>query len=142
LNKAYEYRHLVTLEETNAVGNVYFVNHIAWQGRCREQFLHEHVPEILSRIGRDLCIVTMSCSCNYIAEVQPFDVVIVRMRLAQVRQNRMTLSFEYFRDEELIATGQQEIAFMLREGESLTPIPIPAKLAAVTSEYAIRTPVA
>ncbi|HVR11545.1 MAG TPA: acyl-CoA thioesterase, partial [Thermoanaerobaculia bacterium] len=40
----FEYRHLVGFEETNLVGNVYYVNHLRWQGRCREMFLLEHAP--------------------------------------------------------------------------------------------------
>ena len=31
----YEYRHIVSFEETNLVGNVYYVNYLRWQGRCR-----------------------------------------------------------------------------------------------------------
>ena len=37
--RAFEYRHVVSFEETNLVGNVYFANHLSWQGRCRELFL-------------------------------------------------------------------------------------------------------
>ena len=32
----YEYRHIVGFEETSFVGNVYYVNHLHWQGRARE----------------------------------------------------------------------------------------------------------
>ena len=28
----YELRHIVGFEETNLVGNVYYVNHLRWQG--------------------------------------------------------------------------------------------------------------
>src|SRR5882672_2394132 len=44
MSRAYEYRHIVGFEETNLVGNVYYVKHVAWQGRVREMFLREHVP--------------------------------------------------------------------------------------------------
>ena len=62
--KAYEYRHLVGFEETNLVGNVYYVNHLRWQGRCREMFLHDHAPEILDELSRDLVLSTVRCSCE------------------------------------------------------------------------------
>ena len=42
----YEYRHVVTFRETNLVGNVYYTNHLEWQGRCRELFLRDHAPEV------------------------------------------------------------------------------------------------
>ena len=34
--RGYEHRHIVGFEETNLTGNVYYVNHLSWQGRCRE----------------------------------------------------------------------------------------------------------
>ncbi len=37
----YEIRHTVGFEETNLVGNVYYVNYLRWQGRCRETFLKD-----------------------------------------------------------------------------------------------------
>ncbi|HLK54836.1 MAG TPA: acyl-CoA thioesterase, partial [Candidatus Angelobacter sp.] len=60
--RAYEYRHVVGFEETNLVGNVYYVSHLRWQGRAREMFLHEHVPEILTEFERGLALITLNCS--------------------------------------------------------------------------------
>src|SRR5205807_1731949 len=61
--KAYEYRHVVGFEETSLVGNVYYVSHLRWQGRAREMFLREHVPEILLEFERGLALITLQCSC-------------------------------------------------------------------------------
>src|ERR1700675_4195534 len=70
---AFSYRHVVTFEETNMVGNVYFTQHIAWQGRCRELFLKEHAPSILDELARDLRLVTLRVSCEYFEELSAFD---------------------------------------------------------------------
>src|SRR5918996_665010 len=93
--KAYEYRHLVGFEETNLVGNVYYVNHLRWQGRCREMFLREHAPGILGELQSGLALATTHCSCEYFVELRAFDEVLVRMRLASITQNRLELEFEY-----------------------------------------------
>jgi len=138
--KAYEYRHLVGFEETNLVGNVYYVNHLRWQGRCREMFLHDHAPEILDELSRDLALATVRCSCEYLAELEAFDEIVLRMRLGGVVQNRITLSFEYWRTnkegEELIARGEQVIACMRREGKRAVPTPIPVPLREALKPYA------
>ena len=68
--RAYEYRHVVGFEETNLVGNVYFVNHLRWQGRCRELFLRDHAPGVLAELGRGLSFVTIHVSCDYFEEVR------------------------------------------------------------------------
>ncbi len=137
--KAYEYRHLVGFEETNLVGNVYYVNHLRWQGRCREMFLRDHAPEILAELSQGLALATVRCSCDYLAELEAFDQLVVRMRLGEVVQNRITLNFEYWRqngdDEELVARGEQTIACLRREGGRTVPTPIPAPLREALKPY-------
>jgi enediyne biosynthesis thioesterase len=132
---AFEYRHVVGFEETNLVGNVYYVNHLRWQGRCREMFLQEHAPEILEELRNGLALATVRCSCDYLAELEAFDEVTLRMRLGEVVQNRLTLLFEYWRGEELVARGEQQIACMRREAGRTVPTPIPAALREALRPY-------
>jgi len=137
---AYEYRHIVGFEETNLVGNVYYVNHLRWQGRCREMFLREHAPDVLTELEHGLALVTTRCSCDYVAELSAFDEVIVKMRLGAMMQNRMTMIFEYWRrddrGEELVAKGEQQIACLRREGGNLIPSPVPRSLREALQSYA------
>jgi enediyne biosynthesis thioesterase len=138
--KAYEHRHVVGFEETNLVGNVYYVNHLRWQGRCREMFLHDHAPAILAELSGDLALATVRCSCDYLAELEAFDEIVVRMRLGGTVQNRITLLFEYWRQngggEELVARGEQVVACMRREGGRTVPTPIPTPLREALKPYA------
>jgi enediyne biosynthesis thioesterase len=139
--RAYEHRHVVGFEETNLVGNVYYANHIRWQGRCREMFLRDHAPDLAAEIGRGLCLITTRCSCEYLAELSVFDEIVVRMRLADLAQNRITMSFEYWRStgpdsEEIIARGEQQIVCMQRSAGSLEPVPIPKTLLDALRYYA------
>lgn len=137
--RAYEYRHVVGFEETNLVGNVYYASHVRWQGRCREMFLRDHAPEIVKQFGEGLCLITTRCSCEYFAELNAFDEVLIRMRLGALAQNRVTMLFEYFRrangDEELVARGEQQIACMIRKGERLEAVPVPRALQEALSAY-------
>ncbi|MDX1522538.1 MAG: acyl-CoA thioesterase [Anaerolineae bacterium] len=128
----YEYRHIVSFSETNLVGNVYYTNYLAWQGRCREMFLRDRAPEMLQALQQDLALVTVRVSCDFLAELGVFDEVAVRMWLEAKVQNRATMRFEYWRQtaegEELIARGEQQIACMRRNGEQLAPAPFPKAL--------------
>jgi enediyne biosynthesis thioesterase len=62
------------------------------------------------------------------------------MRLGGTVQNRITLLFEYWRQnadaEELIARGEQVIACMRREGKRAVPTPIPVPLREALKPYA------
>nr|ADN12358.1 conserved hypothetical protein [Gloeothece verrucosa PCC 7822] len=131
--KAYEYLHIVSFEETNLVGNVYYANYVRWQGRCREMFLKDHAPEIIKELSQGLALVTVRVSCEYYSELFAFDQVVIRMRLKELLQNRITMLFEYWRirdeGEELVAKGEQQAACMRREEEKTVPtaVPIPLK---------------
>jgi enediyne core biosynthesis thioesterase len=137
--RAYEYQHVVGFEETNLVGNVYYVNHLRWQGRCREMFLRDHAPAVLKDLEQGLALVTVRCSCDYAAELLAFDRIVVQMRLGAFKQNRITLLFEYWRQQaptpELIARGEQQVACMRREGERMLPTSIPTALQAALQQY-------
>jgi enediyne core biosynthesis thioesterase len=130
--RAYEYRHVVGFEETNLVGNVYYVNHLRWQGRCRELFLRDHAPDVLDQLRDGLAMVTTQCSCEYLSELRPFEEVSVRMSLGALRQNRIDLHFEYWRidraGDELIARGKQQVACMRRNGNGMSACPVPETL--------------
>jgi enediyne core biosynthesis thioesterase len=127
--RAYEITHVVGFEETNLVGNVYYVNHLRWQGRCRELFLRDHAPGVLKELAHGLALVTTRCACEYLAELSAFDEVVIRMRLADLTQTQLTLAFEYWRvavgAEELVARGEQQIACMRRVGGRLEPAHLP-----------------
>ena len=134
--RAYEYRHVVGFEETNLIGNVYYVNHVRWQGRCREMFLRDHAPEVIEALKYGLVLVTTRVSCEFMAELVAFDEVILRMRLGELAQNRITMNFEYWRGEELVARGEQQVACMQREGNQVVPVPVPTQLRGALKEYA------
>ncbi|BAY91343.1 MULTISPECIES: acyl-CoA thioesterase [unclassified Tolypothrix] len=137
--KAYEYLHIVSFEETNLVGNVYYVNHLKWQGRCREMFLRDHAPTVLKELSQGLALATVQVSCEYFAELSAFDTIAIRMRLKELTQNRVTMLFEYWRltssHEELIARGEQQVACMKREGERMLPTAVPAALREALQPY-------
>jgi enediyne biosynthesis thioesterase len=142
---AYEMRHVVAFEETNLLGNVYYVNFISWQGRCRELFLRDHAPLMLQEIRNGLVLVTTRCSCEYLKELKPFDEVLVRMHFGGATHNRLTMKFDYFLAaergsqpvalSEQVARGEQQVAFMRREDLRMVPTPIPDELLRAARAY-------
>ncbi len=140
--RSFEYLHVVGFEETNLVGNVYYANHLRWQGRCREMFLRKYCPGILQDLAEGLALITTRCSCEYFAELNAFDQVVIRMRLGELAQNRVTMLFEYWLktddSEELAARGEQQIACMRRDGDRTVPTPVPRALKAALEPFAVK----
>ncbi|MGI5186200.1 acyl-CoA thioesterase [Dactylosporangium sp. CA-152071] len=136
----FEYRHTVGFEETNLVGNVYYVNYLRWQGRCRELFLRDKAPEVLADLQDDLKLFTLKVGCEFFAEITAFDEVAIRMRLVELAQTQIEFSFDYVRvapdgGELLVARGGQRVACMRGPNTRTVPARVPEPLARALEPY-------
>ncbi|MCT2583758.1 acyl-CoA thioesterase [Actinophytocola gossypii] len=135
----YEIRHTVGFEETNLVGNVYYVNYLRWQGRCREMFLKEKAPKVLAEMQQDLKLFTLKVECEFFAEITAFDELSVRMRLDELTQTQIQFSFDYVKLVEdvefLVARGRQRIACMRGPNNDTVPSRVPAALREALAPY-------
>ena len=136
----YEMRHVVGFEDTNLVGNVYYVNYLRWQGRCREMFLREQCPEVLQDLQADLKMFTLRCECEYLSELAAFDELSVRMRLEDLTQTQIGFAFDYVRlgadGATLVARGRQRIACMRGPNTRTRPERVPEPLRRALQRYA------
>jgi enediyne biosynthesis thioesterase len=136
----YEMRHVVGFEETNLVGNVYYVNYLRWQGRCRELFLRERAPGVLVDLRDDLKLFTLKVECEFFAEITAFDELSVRMRLEELAQTQLQFSFDYVHLKEdietLVARGRQRVACMRGPNANTVPARVPEELRAALAPYA------
>ena len=137
----FEYEHTVGFEETNLVGNVYYVNYLRWQGRCRELFLKQRAPAVLADLQDDLKLFTLKVDCEFFAEITAFDELSIRMRLVDLVQTQLEFSFDYVRldpdgGETLVARGRQRVACMRGPNTRTVPTLVPDALATALAPYA------
>lgn len=132
----FDLHHVVTFEETNLVGNVYYSNYFSWQGRCREMFLREHAPTTLAELQTgELRLVTAHASCDYVDEFKAFDEIQIRLSLNRFIAYGISLNFEFCRAHETLARGRQDIKFMRRQGARWELADIPDQLMAAARHY-------
>jgi enediyne biosynthesis thioesterase len=136
----YEYRHTVGFEETDMVGNVYYVNYLRWQGRCRELFLKERAPDVLEDLRDDLKLFTLRVDCEFFAEITAFDELSIRMRLVELAQTQLEFAFDYVREDEseggrLVARGRQRVACMRGPNTRTVPVRVPDALISALEPY-------
>lgn len=135
----YEIRHIVGFEETNLVGNVYYVNYLRWQGRCRELFLKEKAPAVLEDVRDDLKLFTLKVECEFFAEITAFDELSIRMRLEELTQTQLQFAFDYVLltegQETLVARGRQRIACMRGPNTNTAPARVPEALRTALAPY-------
>ncbi|MEU6077880.1 acyl-CoA thioesterase [Micromonospora sp. NPDC047074] len=140
MDKYFEYLHTVGFEETNLVGNVYYVNYLRWQGRCREMFLKERAPDVLADVRDDLKLFTLRVDCEFFAEITAFDELSIRMRLEELAQTQVEFSFDYVKldrdgGETLVARGRQRIACMRGPNTRTVPARVPEALVTALAPY-------
>ncbi|WP_318219325.1 acyl-CoA thioesterase [Streptomyces sp. SCL15-6] len=136
----FEYRHTVGFEETNLVGNVYYVNYLRWQGRCRELFLKQKAPEVLADVQDDLKLFTLKVDCEFFAEITAFDELSIRMRLSDFGQTQLEFTFDYVKVDEdggeaLVARGRQRVACMRGPNTNTVPSLVPEALVRALEPY-------
>jgi enediyne core biosynthesis thioesterase len=135
----FEYRHVVCFEETNLVGNVYYVNYLRWQGRCREMFLKDHAPGVLADLRDDLKMFTLRVDCEFYAELTAFDELSIRMRLGELTQTQIEFSFHYHKltedGDQLVARGVQRVACMRGPNTRTVPARVPDELVRALEPY-------
>ncbi|GAA0379040.1 4-hydroxybenzoyl-CoA thioesterase [Acrocarpospora corrugata] len=139
----FEYLHTVGFEETNIVGNVYYVNYLRWQGRCREMFLKTNAPDVLAELQDDLKLFTLKVDCEFYAEITAFDELSIRMHLVDLAQTQLEFSFDYVKldardlgvGEALIARGRQRVACMRGPNTRTVPARVPDSLVRALQPY-------
>jgi enediyne biosynthesis thioesterase len=123
------YRHRVSFADTNVVGNVYFTRYLDWQGRCRELFLAERAPDVALDVAHGrLLLVTVACAMDYFEECYVFDDLVIEMTPREIAGNRIGMRFDYRRDDADVARGTQTVACMTRNGDGVSPVPVPPAL--------------
>ncbi len=137
----FEYKFNTTFEETNLVGNIYFANYILWQGKCREMFLYENCPDVIQEISDGLALITLDVSARYIDQLYAFDKVIMHMSLEAQSENRLLMSFKYYKEENkeliLVCEGTQATAAMKEINGKMVPVPYPESMFELFTQYQI-----
>jgi enediyne core biosynthesis thioesterase len=129
-----EYRHLVTFEDTNAVGSIYFAKYFSLQGECREKLLAQFYPEFVDDVRRGFCLVTESAHQDFFGEASLFDTLVIRVTVTTLTRSRIEFEFEYTRetDGRLLARGRQAVIWT---NEHRRPALMPDKLYLATASF-------
>jgi enediyne polyketide synthase len=85
------------LEDSNLVGNIYFSNYYIWQGRVRDHFLYEIVPEYFTDSRKQGELRCVHCEINHLSEAMPYDPIVVRMYRSTVYEKGFRFYFEYLK---------------------------------------------
>ncbi|MNG71641.1 Phosphoglycolate phosphatase [compost metagenome] len=106
----FDYEHTVTMGDTNAMGNCYFLKYFELQGHVRELWLTQHVARYEQVLDRYI-LSTRSAHCDYRVPFFLYDTVIVKLYCTELQRVSVTLHFEFYckGSDRLHATGEQKV---------------------------------
>jgi enediyne biosynthesis thioesterase len=122
--KSYTYKSVVTIGDTNCLGNVYFLNHLKLSGMVRELWLGSAVQNVGEHLAGGLLLVTHSVSCDFMKDFFVFDPIRCEMIVRNVKRASAELVFRFYHDQtnELHAVARHTIVFADR-AHKICPMP-------------------
>jgi acyl-CoA thioesterase FadM len=121
--KWFVYSFIATYQDTNSVGNVYFGMYALFVGKTRELFFNEVMPDFDLKTT-SFFILTRSFEHKFVREAREFDVITVKIRVADFNRKFCTLEHQVFgSDNELLGKGKQSLLFVSSKDYSLLDIP-------------------
>ncbi|AMB86695.1 hypothetical protein AWM79_15850 [Pseudomonas agarici] len=109
----FDYEYTITMGDTNAMGNFYFLNYFKLQGVARELWLKVQANDFLVNHGANYIFSTKSAHCDFSIPFFLYDDIIVRLHFSELRRLSVKLNFQFFlkgRDE-IHASGWQVVVF-------------------------------
>ena len=112
--KWFELKHLVTFDDTNCAGNVYFARYFVWMGKCREALAAEYYPQLAGDFKRGNGFATEFAHVDYKKDSFLFDRVVIKLGVAQFTRTRIEFTFEFVNETSgvLLATGRQAVVWI------------------------------
>ncbi len=121
--KWFVYSMIATYQDTNSVGNVYFGMYGLYVGKTRELFFNEVMPDFDLKTTK-FYILTRSFEHKFVREAREFDVITIKIRVADFNRKFCTLEHQIFGSEnELLGKGKQSLLFVSSKDYSLLDIP-------------------
>lgn len=121
--KWFVYSFIATYQDTNSVGNVYFGMYALFVGKTRELFFNAVMPDFDLKTTK-FFILTRSFEHKFVRESREFDVITVKIRVADFNRKFCTLEHQVFGSgNELLGKGKQSLLFVSSKDYSLLDIP-------------------
>ncbi len=121
--KWFVYSFIATYQDTNSVGNVYFGMYALFVGKTRELFFNQVMPDFDLKTT-SFYILTRSFEHKFVREAREFDIITVKIRIADFNRKFCTLEHQIFGPEkELLGKGKQSLLFVSAKDYSLLDIP-------------------
>jgi len=126
----------IEFADTDMAGIVHFARFFVFMETAEHQFLNSLGASVSTEYDGDkIGWPRLSATCEYRSPLKFEETVDIYLRVARKGVKSMTYTFEFKRDETLIASGKVAAACCIcNPGEKIRSIPIPEDLAAKLSE--------
>lgn len=144
MSKVFVHSLIVTIGDTNMMGNVYWLNYLKWFGQARELFMLNFVnplipegmrtPEFFKQIDTD--IITLNVQMDFKHPSQFGDRLEVKIQSRNFHESRVEVVCEITNLEtgQIVAVGVQGLAFTNMAGKIIR---MPEPIRVLAKEYEV-----
>ncbi len=118
---SFDFPHRVTYAETDKMGFVYYGNYLTYFEIGRTELIRS-----LGRPYRELedegyYLPVIEASCKYLKSARYDDLLTIRTAVSECKGVRLGFEYEILRDNEKLAQGMTQHAFVDRQGKPVRP---------------------
>jgi acyl-CoA thioester hydrolase len=126
----------VDFADTDVAGIVHFSNFFRYMEAAEVAFLRELGLSVqMPYEGQELGFPRVSASCDFVRPARFDDLLTIAVRVHKVGRKSVTYAFEFYRDDELLATGRvTSVCCRVNPDRSFESTEIPASLRARLQE--------
>lgn len=112
-DRSFDQRFVVTFQDTNVAGNVYFATYFRWQGVCRELLLALLYSQASEDLRKGMGFATKYAHMDFVHEALLFDSILIRMTAQRLTRIQVEFGFEFLKEPEgrLLAKGTQGVVW-------------------------------
>ena len=110
------YKHRVNYYETDAMGVTHHSNYVRWMEEARIYMMDKlnFSYKRLNQIGIGSPVLEYTCKIKHSADFD--DEIEIRLRCTEYNSVRLTIDYEMYKDQKLIATGETKHCFINEKG--------------------------
>ncbi|MBS0359031.1 MAG: thioesterase family protein [Proteobacteria bacterium] len=111
--KTFDYDYTVTMGDTNAMGNMYYLNYFRLAGHVRELFVKTCVANCNQHLQNNLVLSTKNAHCDFKIPFFLYDDLVVKVYFTCLQRVSVKIHFDFvMKDQEkLCASAWQTIVF-------------------------------
>ncbi|MCU9594496.1 acyl-CoA thioesterase [Caldibacillus thermolactis] len=116
----------VYFSDTDAAGIVYYPNFYKWMDQATHELVEKmYIDPRVLRLEHNIILPLLETGCKHKSPLLDGDIVEVHSQVEEIQNKVITVKHEFFRNNQLVASGYEVRAWTLNKDGKLKAVPVP-----------------